>query len=495
MLLEHPDLPAFEPQLRRITDKAFTGGLDGLAQAGRSIADIERDPAAYRRFIRGCHYGFGLAQSQIADAVIELEERIHAATASREKGEARAAQAKLVRALRNRQLVLRKVLDAILFQVMWPEHRASRYFATEERLHGIDPVVLKRTAEAVHRMNHDDRMKFHVICDLTTIAQIGDIVRVDRNDPRRRSWAVIELKEGRMNEVLSGILETKDHKLAEEDVRHITETFGEKAVQQAQRMVRQVARTENFVNILATDRGKHAIDNLPVRVSKEREYVGDFFEAIGKVWERAKETGFGAEIVDGCLYVVGFGGKERAQAGGGYAATSHALYHLLRGVSPKDCQLPDNAGAAAELAAMKEIAGGLVDVVRHNMRDMMGYSLFVIGNRELIMDLLFERVVVFLYMDFERFFKLAAKDGIMLRWATRKETQRATKLTNAIPGSPRAHGVVVTRQGESELDELLLYGFFRRIFGDFTPPRDLLKLLKRRTTSRDLEPTPEAPSG
>jgi len=29
--------------------------------------------------------------------------------------------------------VLRKVLDAILFQVMWPEHRASRYFATADR--------------------------------------------------------------------------------------------------------------------------------------------------------------------------------------------------------------------------------------------------------------------------------------------------------------------------------------------------------------------------
>jgi hypothetical protein len=88
------------------------------------------------------------------------------------------------------------------------------------------------------------------------------------------------------------------------------------------------------------------------------------------------------------------------------------------------------------------------------------------------MDLLFERVVIFFYMDFERFFKLAADHGVKLRWATRKETQRATKLTNAIPGSPGAHGVVVTRQGESEVDEILLYGFFRRIFGDFTPPRD-----------------------
>jgi hypothetical protein len=427
VLLEQPDLPAFEPQLRRITETAFTGGLDALAQTGRSVKDIEHDLAAYRRFIRGCHYGFGLAQSHIADAVIDLENRVRAATATRLKGEARAAQMKLVRTLRNRQLVLRKVLDAILFQVLWPEHRASRYFATEERLHEIDPVVVKRTAGDVHRMNRDDRMKFHIICDLTTIAQIGDVVRVDRTDPRMRKWAVIELKEGKMNEVLSSILEAKNHKLAEEDVRHITENFGQKAVQQAQRMVRQVVRTENFLNILTTDRGKYPIDNLPVHVTKEREYVGDFIEAIGKVWERAKETGFGAEIVDGCLYVVGLRGEERAQAGGGYAATSHALYHLTRGVNPKDCQLPEGAGAAAELAAMKEIARGLVDVVRHNMRDMMGYSLFLIGNRELIMDLLFERIVIFLFMDFERFLrsrpKMASRCGG--RRARKRSAQRS----------------------------------------------------------------------
>src|SRR5438034_4910132 len=99
MLLEHPDLPSFEPQLRRITETAFTGGLDALAQAGRSVKDIEHDLAAYRRFIRGCHYGFGLAQSHIANAVIDLESRIRAATATRLKGETRAAQVKLVRTL------------------------------------------------------------------------------------------------------------------------------------------------------------------------------------------------------------------------------------------------------------------------------------------------------------------------------------------------------------------------------------------------------------
>ncbi|MGE0273787.1 MAG: hypothetical protein AB7P84_21160 [Alphaproteobacteria bacterium] len=492
MLLEHPDLNAFEPQLRRIAETAFSGGLTALAQAGRSVRNIEHDLATYRRFIRGCHYGFGLAQSHITDAVIDLENRVRAATAPRLKAEARSAQVRLARALRNRQLVLRRVLDAILFQVLWPEHRASRYFATEDRLHDIDPVVLRRTARDAFRLNREDRMKFHVICDLTTIAQIGDLVRVDRNDPRSRQWAVIELKEGMMNEVLTGTLAARSHEHAEEDYREIAEKIGEKAVRQTQRMARQVARTENFLNILTTDRGNHPIDNLPVRVTKEREYVDDFFGAIGSVWVKAKATGFGSEIVDDCLYVMGFRADERTRAGGGYAQTAHALYHLVNEVSPKNCQLPN--GGAAEVAAVKEIAGGLVDIVRHNMRDMMGYSLFLIGNPELVMDLLFERVVICMFMDFRRFFALAKEDGIALRWATRKETHRAAKLTNAIPGSPGAHGVIVTRGVADDVEEVLLYGFFRRIFGDFTPPRDLLKLLKQRTRPIDFGSQAETPA-
>ena len=484
VLLEHPELDPFEGLLKQITETAFTGGLQALSQAGRSVADIENDRSAYRKFIRGCHYGFGVAQSHIADAVIDLELRARKLTATPVEKDARAERVKLLRVLRNRQLVLRRVVDAILFQVMWPEHRASRYFATEQRLHPVDPDVMKRTAETAHRFNRDDRMKFNVVSDLTTIAQIGDVVQVDRSDPYGRSWRVIELKEGRMNEILSGLLKEKADALQDDDLRRITDTLGLKAAKQAQRMVRQTARAENFINILATDRGKHPIDDLPVRVTKEREYVGDYFEAIGRVWERAKDTGFGVEVVDRCLYVVAFR-ADMTKAGGSYAASAHTLYHLQRG--SKECQLPDAAGAEGELAAMKEIVRGLVDVAKHNMRDWMGYSLFLIGNRDLIFDLLFERVVVLLYLDFETFFKLAAAQGVTLVWATRKETARASRLTNEIPGSPGAHGVRITNRGDSEVDELLLYGFFRRVFGDFTPPSDLLKLLKRRVVPADLD--------
>lgn len=93
-----------------------------------------------------------------------------------------------------RQLVLRRLMDAILFQVLYPDHRATRYFATQTRTQPIDPDVLRRTAETAHRRNREDRLKCHAICDLTSIAQIGDLIRVDRSIPTG-GWTIIELKE------------------------------------------------------------------------------------------------------------------------------------------------------------------------------------------------------------------------------------------------------------------------------------------------------------
>jgi hypothetical protein len=48
-----------------------------------------------QRLREACHYGFGIAQSHIVDAVIEIEDRSRAATVRREKGEARGRQVKL----------------------------------------------------------------------------------------------------------------------------------------------------------------------------------------------------------------------------------------------------------------------------------------------------------------------------------------------------------------------------------------------------------------
>ena len=148
--------------------------------------------------------------------------------------------------LHHRQLVLRRLIDSILFQMLMPETRALRYFSLENQMRPIDPIVLRRTGQDRAYRDQADRLKFNVVCDLTTVAHMGDLVEVDRPPQGGSSWKVIELKEGRMNELLSSAIEEKQEALSEEALGRLRTQLGRPAEQQAKRMMRHRSRQEEF---------------------------------------------------------------------------------------------------------------------------------------------------------------------------------------------------------------------------------------------------------
>lgn len=394
--------------------------------------------------------------------------------------EVRQARRQLRRVIRNRQVVLRRVIDAILFQVLYPEHRAIRYFSTEKRLRDIDPEVLRRTADTAYRLNRADRLKFNVICDLTTMAHVGDLVEVDRSDLVPGKWQVIELKDGRMNKILSNILAQKRQPLSHTDFNNLTQSLGNKAAQQAQRMLRQQDRIDNFRQILETDQGILPVSGDRMRVGAERHYIGDYMGAVVDAARTAAQDGFALHTVDQCLRIIAVRRDENHSYTHHVLGVAHTLYHLMSRNVP--CRLANGGSEAeAELVEVQRLLSGIVDLVRHNMRDVMGYPLFLLGASEPTIDLVMRRVFVFVHFDFTRFFALAEADGIKLEWATNKHTQQHRQLSAVIPGSPGAYGVRVTRSSSRSdvTGETLLFGFFRRVFGDFTPPSELLTLLRK----------------
>ena len=481
MLLDCSDLSPFEPTLRRIARTAFTHGLDGLQQTRHTLDDIRTNPTVHRKFIRDCHYGFNQAQSHVVEEVLLLEERARAAKSESRPNDAddvRHARRMLRRVIRNRQVVLRRIIDAILFQVLYPEHRAIRYFSIEKRLRGIDPDVLRKTADTAHRLNRGHRLKFSVICDLTTMAHVGDLVQVDRSDLVPGQWQVIELKDGTMHKTLSNILAQKQRRLSPDDLNELAQSLGSKAAQQAQRMLRQEERVENFRAILETDRGVLPISGDRMAVGVERHYIGDYMGAVVDAAQTAAKDGFALHTVDQCLRIVAVRRDENRSYAHHALGVAHALYHATSGDS--QCRLGNADEATTEFTEIQQFLSGVVDLVLHNMRDAMGYPLFLLGASDPTIDLIMRRVFVFVHFDFTRFFALARDEGITLEWATNKQTQQARPLSTIIPGSPGAYGVRVSRSSsQSDVSgETLLFGFFRRAFGDFTPPSELIALLR-----------------
>jgi hypothetical protein len=225
MRLEHPDLIAFEPILKHCHQLAHTTGMAALRDAGRPFEEAMTNRAAHRRFIRGCHYGFDLAQRHIGKYVLQIEEQINIFEGDLKKFRSKnkhkaAASLDQIKVLRNRQLVLRRLVDSILYSMLVTseDHWAMKHLSIEGRVKRIDLVTLPKMIDEAVARNKSDRMSFHLVCDLTTGAQIGDLIRIDRSSPDKAPWEVIELKYGKVNAILHQIIESHQGALSHQDL-------------------------------------------------------------------------------------------------------------------------------------------------------------------------------------------------------------------------------------------------------------------------------------
>ena len=193
--VDHPSLPPFEPIIRSIVRMAFTGGLQALASLGVTMEAVKTDPKARSRFLRGCHRGYDKAQQQIGAYLIEMEGRVDALEAESKalrasRDPARRETELRIRVVRNRQLVLRRLADAILCAITHFDTWVIKRLILDRHLRSIDPRVLRKTIQVATQRNADNRLRFSLVADLTTIVQIGDLVEIsfDSRDPR---WKVI----------------------------------------------------------------------------------------------------------------------------------------------------------------------------------------------------------------------------------------------------------------------------------------------------------------
>ena len=142
----HP-LTRFEPVLRRLLDTAFGDPRKGLGFTGIRSGQLWYTEAAL--FFRvACLPGFRAAQHSVGALVLELEHHIRAlqsgeAEARRRRETRTAATRSLKTVLQNRQLVLRRLVDAFLWVLVLPNWWILRRWRVEGGIKRIDPATLK----------------------------------------------------------------------------------------------------------------------------------------------------------------------------------------------------------------------------------------------------------------------------------------------------------------------------------------------------------------
>lgn len=322
----------FETLLRKVMFLAFEAGKHTLEGHGFRVPDIRGDERAYRKFIRACHYGYDKAQELIGQSAIDYEVSARTAEAearaARSRRDMRTAHDLLARVAvqRSRQLILRRVLDAILYLALMPEEWILRHATSARETRRIDPVVVRQTLDVARQMNERSRWQFHVVVDITTAVQLGDLILIDRTPPGPGKWKTIELKDGIANEILGGLIaESKgraDRAAAETEAQR---AFGEKGVTQLRRMARQEHRLRELERLRATDTAEDPLYKVEMHLTPDTVRMASYVGALGRAVKRAAETGIAGQSLDGCLHIVAL--AERMWASGGSGAVAHAFFH------------------------------------------------------------------------------------------------------------------------------------------------------------------------
>ncbi len=478
--LDHASLDPFEPQLRSVMRTAFSGGLQALGTLGVTVEAIKTDSKALSRFLRGCHRGYDKAQQYVGSLVIEIQREIAVREVElkeyrRNKDPKHAVVQDQITVLRNRQLTLRRIMDTILCLMTRLDTWILRRLVLDRRIRDIDPVVLRKGIDVATRRNSENRLRFSLATDLTTIAQIGDLVEVSF-DSKKPYWRVIELKEGRINEILCDLLDAnRDQPDEKVSYERIVTGVGQHAADQLTRIKQQRTRLELLEEIIVTDKGVDPTHNIPLVITPEKVFTDSYDEAIDHVIDAANKREVACTSLSGCLRLVAL--RQDHVRGDYMGAVGHALLHMRDPASA--CNLFE--GQEQSLEEVEKIKKGppFIDLVAHSMRAQWGRPIFLWTDPKKTADLVMGRFRLFVQFDIEAFFALAEREGIKMSWITGKaaEKLKRDKISARIPGSPNAWGVqVVTPDGTVQT---LLSGFIARVIADLTTPRQLLELVTR----------------
>lgn len=319
--------------------------------------------------------------------------------------------------LRVMRQIMRKISDAIVWVIVGERYVIKRLCKNRSRAL-LKDSNLKDSLYILDEFNKLDE-EIAIWTDASSCVDIGDFLY--RGPKTRGGYSFLELKAGRVNEAIGDVLETK-WGIVEKSaaIEEFATTYGEKAVQQLERTLRQSMTDDQLLKITRDDEGFDPILKAHVKVLDpnvtERTYDSELDGWIAG-------TAAGSEMlvsVDDCLHV--WISRDRLEYGERLASFVRRLTEA-RATSVRWAE--ENMGDPT-----KHIA-----TVDQTTFDPLSRPLFL---RQLsaanVADVLHGALVqrVLLFFDWHAFGAVVERAGGRLAWTTKREGRRERSR----PGGP-----------------------------------------------------------
>jgi hypothetical protein len=304
---------------------AFDGGIRSLEAAGYKLGDDLVDVKAAECFKNGLFSSFAQTQSAVGLLFIELEKKRRELSEEikrlrSDRNPSLKDTQEQLEAVENRQLILRRLMDGILW-ILLSKPWIANHLVFKKHVSHPDPDELMKVLAIAWGLNQEAKRQIHLVSDLTTISQIGDIIRI-RWDENGVYVRLHEIKSGQMNDKLSDLIESRGGILSEEDLEEVETKLGCAAKAQAYRIIRQRERFRQFQanfqfeplqTALHEDKLQQALTKA--KVPSVRTYLLDLPDLVDDAKDPSNPFGMSFLGIDGCLWLVALSEKGLAKLG------------------------------------------------------------------------------------------------------------------------------------------------------------------------------------
>lgn len=406
----------YRQTIKKIVEYANGHGINsiGLDRIKNKTPD-QWDEQLKREFLVACHDGFKIAQKLLIKEITKYQsllrlERTKFKEIRRQRNKIKEAKEKSKIAIIEQRLhSLSHIANSIAWQLLGGQiHIARRFHIEQDSAKFLDSSNIKHSIKVANEINKNPE-DFALISDLTNFLQIGDLLV--RHDNK---MAVMELKEGEVNDLISNFFETiEKHQCPYQDTRLMAK-LNDTTIKQIDRRLRQQERALNAINVINTDKGIDPVSGKNILVSTPRTQTEYYYNDLIRLENEIKNKIWAYTIVDNCLHI----GAYREE---GLLMAPFAIEQILK-EKTKNFIMID-----------------WLSITRNLSQPLFAKPL----SRDFNIDILSGRIKVIMGLDIDSLIELFNLLGLKTRWLSEKETAKARQ--NAI----RQGLIVVNKRGIS----------------------------------------------
>jgi hypothetical protein len=307
--------------------------------------------------------------------------------------------------------VWRRVNDAIVWSMFGDQrHLMKRLCLYRKR----GPLVDANPESALNAIDliNSDPLSVGIWNDATSCVDIGDVTFVSK---RINQYSFIELKEGKVNEEILKLNQSKDDPEYLNLYEEFIEKYGKHGIKQIQRIERQEERSKQILELINKEKGIDPVTSQYMEIQEIRTpdefYDNDLNRLLKNVSSKNKED---ICLIDDCLWIY---------------ANSNLKTSLIDAVKKfKDVLISKNFRLKSLLTKkLPPWDGGKIITLNAGFNFPISRPIFLRDiNPELLGhiadgDLTFR---IYLYLDWEKFGNLFRNAGIEFSWSSCKKALR-----------------------------------------------------------------------